>query len=147
MLMHYDILLLALDIPCFLNNTVYSFQESQKCVKVGTPEECQLLCQQTYNCSKFSYFTRNFDRSNDARNNNTREALDCCLVIHKRLPNPTVSIKQNVISGPQVCPIPKIDSPSGKVIFFKDETTDFVVDIYFFLVSSSKKRFQECPFL
>ena len=88
---------------CSLNNQVYSFSKNQKCTKVGTREECQLTCQQTDGCTKFSFFTRDYKTSNDAENYVRREALDCCLVADTKSTS-TVTKKQNVISGPKFCP-------------------------------------------
>ena len=96
--------LFHLGTPCYLENLVYSFNPSQECIKLSTVQECQLACQQTAGCSKFSYFTKYFKGSDDVKNNAKRESLDCCLRIDTKLANDDVMKLQYVISGPKYCP-------------------------------------------
>ena len=109
---HLSILLSFLD-SCFLNNQMYSFSKFQQCTKVGTPEVCQLTCQQTDGCIKFSFFTKYFRTSNDAENGSRREAWDCCLAINTKSTSNTITKNQNVISGPKFCRIGKTKVETG----------------------------------
>ena len=95
---------------CFLENQVYNFDKSQSCLKAAKQEECQFACQLTSGCSDFSYFTRNFNSSNEDPNEAIREAMDCCLFIDTVDTIDTKGVKsatekQGVISGPQFCPM------------------------------------------
>ena len=87
---------------------MYSFKKSPECVKAGTHKECQLTCQLTPGCSKFSYFTKYFKSSNYVGNESRREALDCCL-IDTRSTDITLTKKQDVISGLKRCSVGKAE--------------------------------------
>ena len=74
------------------------FGSDIKCVKnVQSTQKCQELCQQTFECDKFTYVTSKYtgpDGSTAGRNG-------CCLKPKK----PIKLIDQpNVVSGPKVCP-------------------------------------------
>ena len=116
---------------CFLENQVYGLDQNQECLKLRTPQECQLACQQTAYCSKFSYFTKNFKGVNDVKNGASREPLDCCLLTYAYLQFKFKVIKkQHVVSGPKFCPSKSAkktlsknnvrDVFSGKIIKYKD---------------------------
>ena len=99
--------LLHLDTPCFLNNLVYNFNQNQECVKsdvigdiyMRTPQECQLACQQTSGCSKFSYYTSFY------KDPEHMERQECCYLFSEtKLANYAVTKKPYVISGPKFCP-------------------------------------------
>ena len=100
-----------------MKNQVFNFDKSKNCAKMGTLAECQLRCQQTAGCLKFSYFTKDFDNSNNVEKGAKREPKDCCLVIDTKLTIPvtrrrksgTTTKKKNVISGPQFCPVKKTE--------------------------------------
>ena len=100
-----------------MKNQVYKFDEYHECRKQGTLAECQLACQQTAGCSRFSYFTPNFKNSKYVNViakyvAAKREAMDCCLVtdtvwtlmkMQNNVSGRTYIRMHNVISGPKFC--------------------------------------------
>ena len=90
---------------------MFVFDQNHECLKVGTPQECQLACKQTSGCSKFSYFTKYFKNSNDVKNVANREPLECCLLTDTDAED-KVTKKQYVVSGPKFCS--NTDSPPSK---------------------------------
>ena len=94
--------MLHLDTSCFKDNQVYSFNPKHECIKLKTPQECQLACKQTSGCSKFSYFTKYFKGSNDVESDASRGPLDCCLLTNTDATD-TLTKKQHAVSGPKFC--------------------------------------------
>ena len=107
--------LISLD-TCFLENQVFSFNQNHECVKMGTPQQCQLACKQTNGCSKFSYFSKYFKGSNNVDNDASRESLDCCLLTDTDAPG-IATKKQYAVSGPKFCASEKA-APSNN--YFRD---------------------------
>ena len=81
---------------CFLENLDYQGANiNQGCAKKDTIQECQLLCQKTSRCVRFSYITNQYNgkHGNIARKN-------CCL---KDNEVKETKIVQDVMSGPAYC--------------------------------------------
>ena len=87
---------IVLESDCFLENQDYQAPNlNHGCTKTETVQKCQLLCQETPGCVKFSYLTPFYDGVHG-----TGVRQNCCLKDDEQAP---AMVMQDLVSGPAYC--------------------------------------------